>query len=129
MPGSMLWRFCTPHSNGKFRFDPWDSLAEAPTDAWMLEWQREDGSDHGEVVCSPMLTEIADEAAYLAEQTVDEHNAQWARHWSEAVAKGNVIVGARGALRHGELALKEDGPAWMHGLLSKFCEKARGSLR
>ena len=129
MSGSMLWRFCTAHSDNKFRFDPFDSLMECPSDAWMLQWQTEDGDNRGEVICAPMLTELADEFAYLASQTHDAHNADWTRHWAQAVEHGNVIVGIRGAMRHCELAMKTDGAAWTRGLLSKFCDKARGSLR
>jgi hypothetical protein len=129
MSGSMLWRFCTAHSDNKFRFDPFDSLMECPSDAWMLQWQREDGSDHGEVMCTPMLVEVADEMAYVAQNTVDAHNGDWARHWSEAARLGNVIAGVRGAIRHCVLALKEDGGPYVKGFLLGACSKARGSLR
>ena len=124
---SLLWRFCTPHSDNKFRSDPKDSLAECPTDSWLLQWKEEGATKAEEVLCAPMLAALADECAHLAEQTHDKHNAEWTLHWSDAT-KHNLIAGVRGAMRHCELAMKEDGAAWVSGLLSKFCEKARGVL-
>jgi|SRR6202453_3672594 len=131
MSGSMLWRFScgSKISETRFRFEPMDALMEAPSDAWLLQWQREDGSDAGEVVSAPMLRQLADDMAYAASQTKDAHNADWARHWATAAELSNALVGARGAVRHCREAVKEEGEPWLRGFLHDAFSKARGSLR
>ena len=128
MSGSRMWRFSNGSDDGKFRFNPMDSLMEAKSNSWMLQWQDETGDNVGEVMCGPLLTEFADECAHQASHTTDLLNADWARHWAQSTYDKEVM-GALGAARHCALAIGDGGEAWVAGLLHGMCDRARGSLR
>ena|ERR1700684_1630838 len=122
MSGSMLWCFSTIKT-GKFRFNPADSLAEAPNDAWILEWKRENGNDAGEVMCAPMLVTYVDEIVYFMymQGTEDELGLR-------DMALREPVAAAKQAtqwIRDRTLT----GGYMVPRLLGSLCEQARGSLR
>jgi hypothetical protein len=141
MSGSLKWRFTTHLGEGKYRFNPVDSLMEAKSDAWMLEWADETGDNHGEAMCRPMLCEFADLCADKASTTTDLLNADWARHW--AATRGTYadrcgttydkpVMAALGAMRHCILTFgrdnEEEGKDWVETILRNLCARARGVL-
>lgn len=131
MSGSLKWRFTTHLGKGKYRFNPIDSLMEAKSDAWMLEWADETGDNHGEAMCVPLLVEFADLCADRASTTTDLLNADWARHWAGATYDKPVLA-ALGAMRHCILTFgrdnEEEGKDWVATTLRNLCARARGVL-
>src|SRR6266478_4925245 len=106
MSGDLLWRFTTMEDRLPFRRNPYDSLMEARSDAWLLQWESETGTRGGEVMCVPLLVEFALECAEQAAKAA--FNREWAMHWHTAAAYGNPVVGARGAARHAILSFRND---------------------
>lgn len=125
----MKWQFTNGHVYTPMRDNPVDSLKECPSDSWMLQW--EDGEVTGKTMALPMLVNFALQCAVQAADG-DKLNADWADHWWQAAALGNVVVGALGAMRHCILSFGVEnddiGTEWVTGLLNTLCNQARGIL-
>lgn len=126
---SLLWRFVSLREDGPFRYHPYDSLMEANSDAWLIQWRDEmENSAIGETMCGPMLVDFADELAWIMNHS---HTDGWeeVQKWADMAKDGRYIEGARGAMRQFIEMVKCDNEPYVRALLLGFCSKARGSLR
>lgn len=119
----MKWRFVNDRFPTPFREDPYESLMEARSDAWMLQWDIEDGPG-GMAPCTPLLENFVAECV----QHIRNHGDPMYVNWAEmASGNGSCVTAARMCSQCVQELDREIGP-FVRAVLKKLCEDARGVL-
>jgi len=110
-------------SEAPWRDDPYDSLMEARSDAYRLEWQK-DGHDFGSVLCTPMLEAFIAETVQHIKSKDDPMYSNWA---DMAMANASAVTAARMVSQCVMELDREIGP-FLKAVFRQHCEDAQGVL-
>lgn len=127
----MKWRFMNDRTEAPWRDDPYDSLMEARSDAYRLEWWRDEmiewqknDANFGSVLCTPILEAFVAETVQHIKSKDDPMYSNWA---DMAMANASAVTAARMVSQCVMELDREIGP-FLKAVFRQHCEDAQGVL-